>query len=228
VTARCEEIRIALGAYVLGALDPAEHAEVDSHLAGCPDCREGLAGLAGLPGQLARVSPDEVDSLTEPRGAVAGGADEAVGRLARRRRRSRRRWLAGGAAVVVLAAGGAVAGTAVATSHTSAPTRSAQQAAGQTITGTSPATDVTARVTLHPSAAGTTLDIRLHGVTPGRTCRLVAIDTGGHREIASTWKAAYDTPVSVPGAIAIATDHLASLRIVAADGTRLVTLPGPA
>ncbi|HTB54033.1 MAG TPA: zf-HC2 domain-containing protein, partial [Trebonia sp.] len=45
----CAEARLSLGVYVLGAIDPAERALVDSHLAGCRDCRDELAGLAGIP-----------------------------------------------------------------------------------------------------------------------------------------------------------------------------------
>ena len=41
----CRERRIALGAYVLGALEPAEGAEIEAHLADCAGCREELAGL---------------------------------------------------------------------------------------------------------------------------------------------------------------------------------------
>ncbi|MGI8452084.1 MAG: zf-HC2 domain-containing protein, partial [Streptosporangiaceae bacterium] len=42
----CAEIRAALGVYVVGAIDPADRAAVDSHLAWCTGCREELAGLA--------------------------------------------------------------------------------------------------------------------------------------------------------------------------------------
>ena len=51
----CAEARLSLGVYVLGAIDPAERALVDSHLAGCRDCRDELAGLAGIPALLSRV-----------------------------------------------------------------------------------------------------------------------------------------------------------------------------
>jgi anti-sigma factor RsiW len=36
----CAEARISLGAYVLGAIDPAERALVDAHLAARRDCRD--------------------------------------------------------------------------------------------------------------------------------------------------------------------------------------------
>ena len=52
-SAECRDIRHALGVYVLGAIDPAERSMVDAHLSTCPECREELAGLAGLPGLAA-------------------------------------------------------------------------------------------------------------------------------------------------------------------------------
>ncbi|HTZ44342.1 MAG TPA: zf-HC2 domain-containing protein [Jatrophihabitans sp.] len=46
------------GAYLLGALAPAERAAYEQHLAGCPRCQESLAELAGLPALLAGAEPD--------------------------------------------------------------------------------------------------------------------------------------------------------------------------
>jgi hypothetical protein len=61
----CEEARISLGVYVLGAIDPAERAMVDAHLETCQECRDELAGLTGLPALLATVSTDEALQLGE-------------------------------------------------------------------------------------------------------------------------------------------------------------------
>ena len=49
----CTDARQSLGVYVLGAIEPAERALVDAHLLTCRDCRDELAGLAGLPALLA-------------------------------------------------------------------------------------------------------------------------------------------------------------------------------
>ena len=59
----CTEARPSLGVYVLGAIDPAERGLVDAHLVTCRDCRDELAGLAGLPALLARVNPDEISRI---------------------------------------------------------------------------------------------------------------------------------------------------------------------
>ena len=66
----CAQARNELGVYVLGAIGSAERAQVGRHLASCPRCREELAGLAGLPGLLRRVSPDV---------AMQAWADDASG-----------------------------------------------------------------------------------------------------------------------------------------------------
>lgn len=59
----CTQARISLGVYVLGAIDPAERTLVDSHLKTCRECRDELAGLAGLPALLSRVSTEEAMAL---------------------------------------------------------------------------------------------------------------------------------------------------------------------
>jgi len=61
----CQEARVALGVYVLGAIDPAERARVDAHLTTCEECRAELAEFAGLPGLLALVPAGEAIALAE-------------------------------------------------------------------------------------------------------------------------------------------------------------------
>src|SRR5690348_10712229 len=115
-TMDCPEVRISLGVYVLGAIDPAERALVDAHLATCRDCRDELAGLAGLPALLARVSTEEAIALAATDGAfpAAGEAAEPPRELlatvldltaARRRRRRWREAGLGVAAAAIVAAG---------------------------------------------------------------------------------------------------------------------------
>ena len=51
----CPDAEIALGALVLGALDPTEREQVEAHLRTCPPCSAALAEIAPLPGLLHRV-----------------------------------------------------------------------------------------------------------------------------------------------------------------------------
>src|SRR4029450_6542568 len=54
------------GAYVLGALSPAERAAFERHLATCSFCREAVAEGAVLPGPLARPAAAPFAKLLDP------------------------------------------------------------------------------------------------------------------------------------------------------------------
>ncbi|MCT9934755.1 zf-HC2 domain-containing protein [Planotetraspora sp. A-T 1434] len=114
----CDDVRMSLGAYVLGALDDDEIAEVEEHLDRCPACRAELAELSGLPPVLARVSEEDIQHAGTPPRAVL---DRLVAASARRNRRSRV-LLALAASVVVAALGGTAW---LSTVHTESPRTSA-------------------------------------------------------------------------------------------------------
>jgi hypothetical protein len=61
----CSDARLALGVYVLGAIDPAERVLLDAHLATCEACQAELAELADLPALLALVPAEEAIALAE-------------------------------------------------------------------------------------------------------------------------------------------------------------------
>lgn len=52
-------VRLALGLYVLGRLDPPERGMVEGHLLECGQCRADHDYLAGGAAQLATVSTEE-------------------------------------------------------------------------------------------------------------------------------------------------------------------------
>ena len=54
------------GAYVLGALSPAERAAYERHLATCSFCREAVADIAVLPGLLGRLDAADFAKLLDP------------------------------------------------------------------------------------------------------------------------------------------------------------------
>lgn len=57
----CPE-NIALGAYVLGALDAAERVDLERHLRDCASCQEALLRFANLPGLLHGLTLEEVNA----------------------------------------------------------------------------------------------------------------------------------------------------------------------
>ena len=56
-----KHLTTSLGAYALGALEPPDRAQVESHLRSCPDCRDQLASIAGLPALLSHLQPTDLD-----------------------------------------------------------------------------------------------------------------------------------------------------------------------
>ncbi|MFL6162567.1 MAG: anti-sigma factor family protein [Jatrophihabitantaceae bacterium] len=66
-TAEHDQFAFDDAAYLLGALEPAEHAAFERHLATCPICHQSVEELAGLPAVLEQVDPSSLETLeTEP------------------------------------------------------------------------------------------------------------------------------------------------------------------
>jgi hypothetical protein len=200
-TAGCREIRHTLGVYVLGAIDPADRAMVDEHLASCPECREELAGLAGLPALLRRVPTAEAERL-----AAADPADEtelatvaaellpsALARTAQVRRMRRWRELAAAAVVAVLALGAGAAAANMLHSGTPEPRPAAagQVLHWQRVAHTDAATRAGLVVKYAPRPSGTIMHVRVWGIRPGTVCQFVVVDTHGHRWVLGGWRVNY-------------------------------------
>jgi hypothetical protein len=233
--ASCREIRHSLGVYVLGAIDPAERAQVDEHLATCADCREELAGLAGLPALLRRVPTAEAERL-----AVADQADPAdpaaeepaaddkmlpalLARTAQTRRVRRWRELAAAAAVAVLALGAGAAGASVLGSGTSPSASSSHvQAPAKHTWHTVSAVDSTTGATLTVKYAsvpwGTTMTVRVSGIPAGTVCEFVVTDTNGRHFVVGGWRVNYrGWPVWYPASTWLPDASLGSFQVTA-DG----------
>jgi hypothetical protein len=108
----CDHLREAIGAYVLGGLDPDEAAEVRRHLETCPECAAEYDSLAPLPVLLAaaggaeKATTEPLSPAFEERLLDAFARDRAVPppRRPPRRRLRRSRWIALGATVAAAAA----------------------------------------------------------------------------------------------------------------------------
>ncbi|MEV4114646.1 zf-HC2 domain-containing protein [Nonomuraea sp. NPDC049695] len=100
----CEEVRLALGAHALGALDPDEALEVDQHLATCEECGAELLDLEGVASFLGKVSERDVELVVSPPRQVL---DRLLNDRVKRTRRGRL-LLVAAASVVALALGGTV------------------------------------------------------------------------------------------------------------------------
>jgi predicted anti-sigma-YlaC factor YlaD len=224
----CAEVRLSLGAYVLGALDPADRSRVDAHLSGCPDCRDELASFAALPGLLGRVSRSEIEA--EPADPGPQLLERLLGAAAAERRHDRRRRLltSVAAGVIVLAAIGVTVGVGV--SHDRHPV---QVAAGETFTATNPQNHVQATITERKKGWGASVDVSVVGVTAdlaGPSCQLIAVGPGGKTDVAASWAApdaGYTglSRVNASGSTALAAKDISGFKVVGSDGQTLVWVP---
>src|SRR6201992_1459886 len=103
-------------AYVLGSLSASDRREFELHMAGCPQCRDAVAELSGVPALLSLLDREEVAAIDQP-ARIAGSSPQApemspellpslLAKVAWRRRRNRVvTWVASSAAAAVLAVG---------------------------------------------------------------------------------------------------------------------------
>jgi hypothetical protein len=228
--AGCAGIRPALGVYVLGAAEPAERALVRLHLARCRDCREELAGLAGLPGLLRRVPAAEAETLfaAEAEGdshvdPLAGTAlPQLLGRTARARRARRWRAVAAAAAAAVIAAAGGIAGQ-----RALSPVRAARssQIVWETASARSDLTQATATVRYAATRWGTELEVRVSGIAAGTACQLRVTGPGRQERTAGGWTIVPGQPTAwYPGATSLADASIRGFSVTAGRKT-LVTVP---
>jgi hypothetical protein len=194
---------MSLGVYVLGAADPAERQRLEAHLPGCQACRAELSRLAPLPGLLAAI-PQTMRETTPSPGAQ--------GRLPRRPTAPggvRRRWAAA-AAVAAGVTGGLWLSSGG--GHEPVPL---------VLTGTDPATHVSATTTLTATSWGTSIQLQVRGVPENTECRLVVRSQGGRTEVSGAWDAWREGPLNIPASASWLPSDIASLQVTTPAETLL-------
>ena len=197
--AGCREIKQALGVYVLGAIDPAERAQVDEHLSSCQECREELASLAGLPAMLRKVPIVEAERLAAPeQDPELAGVPSAemltslISRTANVRRIHRWRTVAAAAAVAIVALGG---GAFVANALQPPGGQPSGQGTVSThrpwhkTSGTGPAVGTHLTVRYRNEPWGTQMEVNATGLQPGSVCEFQVTDATGGKSVVGSWKA---------------------------------------
>jgi predicted anti-sigma-YlaC factor YlaD len=229
----CPEARISLGVYVLGAIDPAERALVDAHLATCRECRDELAGLAGLPALLSRVSKEEAIALADPDGPMPHRVDEppepprellatVLDLTAARRRRRRWREASLGVAAALIIAVGVFGGLRLGTSPAQPSNPSALYpgpVSGQMETATGTSGTMTATVSYTQMGWGTQLDTKVTGIPVGTKCQLWVVDASGNRYLAGAWVTDnLEGTVYYPGSVALSAKDVAGFQVTVGHG----------
>jgi hypothetical protein len=238
----------ATAAYVLGALDPAERARLEDHLARCPSCRDQVAELAPLPGLLSGVDPDDVELDAPP--SIVAGAMSAIGAERRRDALRLRAWrtaAVAGVLTAVAAVGITVSdrpgpdGAAPPAADTSTPTVAADTSTPTAAADTSTAgptavalrTSVElvapagsaapgARATLRLNAKGwgTEVEMESRDLPPRPSYTLWVVGHDGTRQPAATWGPTPSGKARCTGATSIAPDRMATVEV--ADGTEVL------
>ena len=234
----CTDARLSLGVYVLGAIDPAERALVDAHLVTCRDCRDELAGLAGLPALLARVNPDEISRIraddTVHAGSHAGADDRPPGELIgtvldlaeARRRRTRWRFLASAAAVVAIA-GGLFGGLSSITTTPTVPIPVSPAGTNwETVEATSSVTGASASVAYSHELWGDAFEVLVDHIPVGTTCQLWVVHPNGTRTQVASWTTAKDEGnVWYSGSMAATAQPISKFQITADHKVLLTAMP---
>ncbi len=212
------ELRLSLGSYVLGSLDPADRAALDAHLPGCPACREELASYAALPALMSRLSIDQVRQptptvpptvLSRALNTVAAARNSTVTQL----RRWRRATVLSAATIVAVLFGATLLHTQISSPPEGTPLIAT---AGVSASGSA---------SLQAKPWGTAVSLQLQGLPQGDSFTAWVTAPNGTRSIAATWTPSPDGRATLTGAANITDTTHAALQIMQGD-TTLLTLPG--
>ncbi|KHL04000.1 anti-sigma factor family protein [Sinomonas humi] len=184
------DARLALGAYLLGALDPEEARAVEDHVATCPACQAQIEELETLPALLDGVPSARAEALVEAPVQLNDlpAPPALLARVRARRRALRLRWAAAlaGAAAASLALGVAlgpvVAGVTTAEPPTASPSPS--PAASYLITSSDGAQ---VDLALVRKGWGTELDLVCRGMPSAGVFSVWVVADDGAQERAASW-----------------------------------------
>jgi hypothetical protein len=237
-----------VGAYALGILDDAEATAFEAHLATCEWCARQLDELAGMEPMLAALAdlpgagtPAIGESLSAGPGPRL--AEKLIDEVAERRARKRRR----GFYLVAAAAALIIGGPLVAVATTAGDSGSSNEAVSvspartlfgtmpQKVTGTDPATDVTATVGMARKDWGTQAVLELKNVKGPLKCSLIAVGKDGRRETLSSWSVPdwgygipnakseqAKNPLYIGGGAAFQPNEIDHFEVMTFDGEKLV------
>jgi hypothetical protein len=240
---RCPET-MSIGSYVLGALDPHEHLEMEQHLTECAICRQELVEVAHLPGLLHRLTLEDVTSQTAAQnlgpmfqpdihvGPLPGPAAPIVppslpeattaitsARSWLRDHLTRSRIFLVAAIIGIVLIAGVMAGRELLAepaqqASSVVTTWSATDAAG--------GIDTTARLASQPW--GTDIRLRMADLPPGQTCKLVVHARTGAVETAGWWSTKYEAHLSIPASTSIPLPDIDRVDVIRSDNIVLATL----
>ena len=214
-----DEIRVLLGAYVLGGLSSVDRRAFEDHLATCAECREELARSAPLPGLLTRAP--RADTILQP--ATVQEGPDSLARLLDRvrsarasdRRRNRAGWLVAASVVVLGGVGLTVVPTLLNDDDPVGTTVAFSAAADLAVSG---------QATMTPKPWGTSLTVSLSDLPPsdGPFVLQVTSDDGAVEQ-AAVWGNTPAATAQVTGATSLDTVEIRSIAVLDDAGDTIAT-----
>jgi hypothetical protein len=217
------------GAYVLGALSPAERTAYERHLATCSFCREAVRDISTLPDLLSRLDATEFAKLIDP-SLSKTGEHHPIRRLVTRRKTAKTltvRVVSSAAAVLLVLLVGL--GVVVLTRTSSAPaaTPPGPAVAMMPIAGISP---ITASLRMTSKAGGTVINLTCsysRSATKPYTFRLFAYGPDDEKEQIGSWQASPGTEFGMEAVTHFTSGSLSRLELVQYDGKALLAYDIP-
>ena len=224
------------GAYVLGALSPAERAAYERHLATCSFCREAVAEIAVLPGLLGRLDPADFAKLLDP--TITSTPPRTPPPpppvpVARRRKTFRVRLLSSALAVAVLALIVGIGVVFVSWDRTPGSTPPPVVASGAVpMSPVDSSVPLSAGIDLTGTPGGTRINLScLYENTSAAlkpyTVRLVVYGPDDVREQLGSWIAAPGKEFTMSGVTHFTEGNLSRVELMRIDGTVLLAYDVP-
>lgn len=224
-----------LGAYAIGALDPAEARMVHEHLSTCPDCQREVNELMTIRRALDQVPPEAfLDGPPEDgdlllRRTLRRVADVAPSAPPRASRTGL--YVAAAAAVVVALGGGVLLGrgTAPDTSQVAGPmfTVATVPSNARLAEGSDPDTGASMNVAIEPKKGWVWVHATAKGLPEGEPCEMYVVSSDGKRELAGSWLVSAEGAKSsrLEGMALIAPDDVKAVEIQTRGGKEIVSVP---
>jgi anti-sigma factor RsiW len=215
-------------AYVLGSLSASDRREFEAHMAECPQCREAVADLSGVPALLSQLDRAEVAAMD---GSGRGAADtppmspellpSLLATVRWRRRRTRVvTWVASSAAAAVLGVGVLVGVQGYTSTPPQQSTASSQPMAqvGTTL--------LASTVQLSSQHWGTFINLKCVCLAPLNahhdTLAMVVVGRDGSQTRLATWVAEPGHTATPAGSISTPVDQIAAVQVVSADSGQVL------
>ena len=218
-------------AYVLGSLSASDRREFETHMAGCPACREAVADLSGVPALLSQLDREEVAAIDES-GRTAGSVPvtpemspellpSLLATVRWRRRRTRvATWVASSAAAAVLGIG-VLVGVQGTTSTPGQQVAASSQPMAQVGT-----TLLASTVQLNSQHWGTSINLKCVCLAPLNahhdTLAMVVVGRDGSQTRLATWVAEPGHTATPAGSISTPVDQIAAVQVVSADSGQVL------